>query len=148
MGVSRSPFARVSAHVRALACLALVESPACVASRGDADDDSVLLASVCGVFGVLLLLLVIAALREAVAMKRWPIARGRVLSSKVEEYRASAGAGKFGGARARLTLYRPVVVYEYETGGRRLQGSRIAQSPGIDRGVPAFAERTVHRYPP
>jgi hypothetical protein len=29
------------------------------------------------------------------------------------------------GARARMTLYRPVVVYEYEAGGRRFRGDRI-----------------------
>ena len=52
------------------------------------DEQNTLLAWVCGGFGALLLLLVASALREAVAMKRWPVAKGRVLSSKVEEYRA------------------------------------------------------------
>jgi hypothetical protein len=49
-------------------------------------------------------------LREAAAMKRWPVAKRRVLSSTVEEYQDDAGSGKFGGARARMTLHRPVVV--------------------------------------
>jgi hypothetical protein len=96
---------------------------------------------------VLLLLLVVSALREAVAMKRWPVAKGRVLSAKVEEYRALAGAGDFGSTRTRMTLYRPKVVYEYEAAGQRFKGDRIAQSPGFNRGVPIFAEKTVQRYP-
>lgn len=106
-----------------------------------------MLALVCGGFGVLLLLLVISALREAAAMKRWPVAKGRVLSSKVEQYQAVAGAGDFGTARSRMTLFRPVVVYEYDVAGQRFQSNRIAQSPGIDRGAPLFAEKTVARYP-
>jgi hypothetical protein len=80
-------------------------------------------------------------------MKRWPIAKGRILSSTVEQYRAIAGAGDFGSTRTRMTLYRPVVVYEYEAAGQRFKGDRIAQSPGINRGVPIFAEKTVQRYP-
>jgi hypothetical protein len=111
------------------------------------DKDQILSALVCGGFGLLLLLLVISALREAVAMKRWPVAKGRVLSSTVEEYRADAGASNFGGAHARTTLYRPVVLYEYEVAGHRYRSNRIAQSPGINRGVPTFAEKTAQRYP-
>jgi len=105
------------------------------------------LAFVCGGFGILLLLLVISALREAVAMKRWPVAKGRILSSKVEQYQAVAGAGDSGTARSRMTLYRPVVAYEYDVAGQRFHGNRIAQSPGINRGAPLFAEKTVARYP-
>src|ERR1700704_5599246 len=96
---------------------------------------------------MLLLLLVVSALREAVAMKRWPVAKGRVLSSKVEHYLAIAGAGDFGSTRTRMTLYRPVVSYEYEVAGQRFKGDRIAQSPGFNRGVTIFAEKTVQRYP-
>ena len=99
-----------------------------------------------GGFGTLVLLVVIAALREAAAMKRWPIATGRVLSSKVEEYREIAGAGDYSGSRTRMTLYRPVVLYEYEVNGKRLQGNRITQSSGLNRGIPDFAEKIVQRY--
>lgn len=109
-------------------------------------DDQLMLASVCGGFGALLLLLVLSALREAVAMKRWPVAKGRVLSSTVEKYRDSASAGNFGGTRARMELYRPIIVYEYEVAGVVFKGSRIAQSPGINRGIPDFAEQVVRRY--
>jgi len=111
------------------------------------DDRSALLVWVCGGFGTLLLLLVASALREAMAMKRWPVAKGRILSSKVEEYRAIAGAGNFGSTRTRMTLYRPVIAYEYETGGQHFRGDRIAQSPGMNRGIPDFAEQTVRHYP-
>ena len=108
--------------------------------------DDALIALMCAGFGAAILALVVISLREAAAMKRWPIARGRVLSSKVEEYRTDAGAGKFGGARARMTLYRPVVHYEYEVAGQRFSGDRIAQSPGMNRGVADFAQKTADRY--
>ena len=105
-----------------------------------------MLAYVCGGFGALSLVLVVSALREPVAMKRWPVAKGRILSSKVEQYQAVAGAGDFGTARSRMTLYRPVIVYEYDA-GKRFKNDRIAQSPGINRGAPVFTEKTVARYP-
>src|SRR6476620_2282115 len=94
--------------------------------------DNTLLALVSGGFGLAMLALVVSSLREAAAMKRWPVARGRVLSSKVEEYRDDAGSGNFGGSRARMTLYRAAVIYEYEVDGQRFRGDRIAQSPGMN----------------
>ena len=96
--------------------------------------------------GLIILAIVVSALREAAAMKRWPVANGRVLSSKVEEYRDSAGGGDYSGNRVRMTLYRPVVLYEYKIAGKRFQGNRITQSPGLNRGVPDFAEKIVQRY--
>jgi Protein of unknown function (DUF3592) len=108
--------------------------------------DSTLLALVCGGFGLVMLVLIVSSLREAAAMKRWPVAKGRVLSSKVEQYRDDAGSGNFGGPRGRMTLYRPVVVYEYEVDGQRFRGDRIAQSPGMNRGVDAFAQEVARRY--
>jgi hypothetical protein len=108
--------------------------------------DNTLLALVCGGFGFVMLLLILSSLREAAAMKRWPVARGRVLSSKVEEHRADAGSGNFGGSRGRLTLFRPVVVYEYEVDGQRFRGDRIAQIPGMNKGVADFAQKVVQRH--
>ena len=99
-----------------------------------------------GGFGTLVLLIIVAALREAAAMKRWPTAKGRILSSKVEEYREIAGAGDYSGSRTRMTLYRPAVLYEYEVDGKRLHGNRITQSSGLNRGIPDFAEKIVQRY--
>src|SRR4051794_12175599 len=105
-------------------------------------------AFVCGGFALMIIAIVIAALREAIAMKRWPVAKGRVLESKVEEYRQSVGSsGSFAASPARMTLYRPIVRYEYEVDGKRFRGNRMAQSPGWDRGVPAFADEIVRRYP-
>jgi hypothetical protein len=46
-----------------------------------------------------------------------------------------------------MTLYRPAVVYEYEVSGQRYESKRIRQSPGLNRGVPDFAEEVVRRYP-
>jgi Protein of unknown function (DUF3592). len=134
-------------NISALAYIAVLESTERVALVAERDGDQTVLALVCGGFGMLLVLLVVSALREAVAMKRWPVAKGRVLSSTVEQYRDIAGAGDFGSTRTHMTLYRPVVVYEYEAAGQRFRGDRIAQSPGFNRGVPIFAEKTVERYP-
>jgi hypothetical protein len=102
-------------------------------------------ALVIGGFGLAVLAIVVSSLQEAAAMKRWPVAQGRVLSAKVEKYRESVSRGT-GGPRDRMTLYRPVLVYEYEVAGKRFRGSRIAQSPGLNRGVPEFAEKVVKRY--
>lgn len=44
-------------------------------------------ALVIGGFGLAVLAIVVSSLREAAAMKRWPVAEGRVLSTKVEKYR-------------------------------------------------------------
>ena len=96
--------------------------------------------------GLIILAIVVSALREVAAMKRWPVASGRVLSSKVEKYRDSTGGGDYSGNRVRMTLYRPVVLYEYKIAGKRFQGNRITQSPGLNRGVPDFAEKIVQRY--
>jgi len=104
------------------------------------------LALVIGGFGLAVLAIVASSLREATAMKRWPTAEGRVLSAKVEEYRESVSRGA-GGPRARMTLYRPVLLYEYRVTGKRFHGTRVAQSPGLDRGVPEFAAKVVERYP-
>ena len=102
-----------------------------------------------GGFGGIVLAITAASLREAAAMKRWPIAKGRVLSSKIEEYTDDAGSsGNFGGTRFRMKLFRPVVEYEYDVGGRRFHGNRIAQSPGLNRGgVTDFAQKVADRYP-
>ena len=108
--------------------------------------DDALVALGIGGFGLLVLALLISSLREAAAMKRWPVAKGRVLSSSVEEYSADAGSGNFGATHARMTLYRPVVTYEYEVDGQHFRGDRIAQSPGMNKGVPDFAEKIVQRY--
>ena len=102
-------------------------------------------ALVIGGFGLAVLAIVVSSLREAAAMKRWPVAQGQILSAKVEEYRESISRGT-GGPRDRMTLYRPVLLYEYEVEGNRFRGSRIAQSPGLNRGVPEFAEKVVERY--
>jgi len=103
-------------------------------------------ALVIGGFGLAVLAIVVSSLREAAAMKRWPVAGGRVLSAKVEEYRESVSRGT-GGPHDRMTLYRPVLLYEYEVAGQRFRGSRITQSPGLDRGVPEFAQKVIDRYP-
>ena len=47
--------------------------------------DRALEAGMLGGFGTIMIVLVIAALREAVAMRRWPIVGCRVLESRVEE---------------------------------------------------------------
>src|SRR5689334_21867377 len=108
--------------------------------------DNILAALLLGGFGIIALALVIASLRDAAAMKRWPVVKGRVLSSKVEEYKEIV-KGHSSGTRDRMTLYRPAVVYEYHVEGNRYESNRITQSPGLDRGVPDVAAEVVRRYP-
>src|SRR5438445_13245573 len=91
-------------------------------------------ALVIGGFGLAVLAIVVSSLREAAAMKRWPVAEGRVLSAKVEKYRESDSRG-IGGPRDRMTLYRTALLDEYEVAGKRFRGSRVAHSAGLDRGL-------------
>ena len=109
--------------------------------------DNVLAALLLGGFGLLVLALVVASLRDAAAMKRWPVVRGRVVSSRVEEYKEIIKGQSSNSRGGRMTLYRPAVVYEYEIGGQRYESNRITQSPGMNRGVPDFAAEIVRRYP-
>src|SRR4029077_17588889 len=104
------------------------------------------LALAIGGFGLAILAIVVSSLREAAAMKGWPGAQRRVVSAKVEEYRQSVSRGT-GGPRDRMTLYRPVLLYEYEVAGKCFRGSRIGETPGPDRGAPEFAQKVVNRYP-
>jgi hypothetical protein len=56
--------------------------------------DNILAAIALGGFGLIVLAIVIASLRDAAAMKRWPVAKGRVVSLKVEEYKRSSKASR------------------------------------------------------
>src|ERR1051325_5474763 len=107
--------------------------------------DQTLAAIALGSFGLLVLAITLASRREAAAMKRWPIAKGRVLAAHVKAHRDVAGGSSSSGG-AHMTLYKPVVQYEYTVDGKRYRGERITQSPGLDRGVPEFAEQIVRRY--
>jgi hypothetical protein len=98
-----------------------------------------------GGFGVSVLALLASSLWEVAAMKRWPVAKGRVLSSKVEQYKEIASSRTTGGS-TRMTLYRAVVVYEYDVGGKRYENDRITQSPGLNYGIPELAQKVVQRY--
>ena len=60
-------------------------------------------ALVIGGFGLAVLAIVLSSLREAAAMKRWPVAEGRVVSAKVEKYRESVSRGT-GGPRDRMKV--------------------------------------------
>ena len=68
-------------------------------------------ALVIGGFGLAVLAIVVSSLRRAVANAgAGPLVEGRVLSAKVEKYRESVSPCT-GGARDRMTLYRPVLLY-------------------------------------
>src|ERR1051326_4135275 len=71
--------------------------------------DPGVVALVIGGVGLAVLAIVVSSLREAAAMKRWPVAQGRILSAKVEEYRESISRGT-GGPHDRMTLYQPAVL--------------------------------------
>ena len=88
-----------------------------------------------------------SSLREAAAMKRWPVAEGRVLSAKVEGTGRVLSRGT-GGPRARMTLYRPVLLYEYKRWRENTSAAvGLRKVLGWPSGVREFAEKVVDRYP-
>jgi Protein of unknown function (DUF3592) len=77
------------------------------------------------------------------ALRNWQGVQGRILASEIERRRSSSGNG------GTSISYYPVVIYEYEVGGRRYQGRRL--SFGTEIGWGGFtnqAQKKVAQYPP
>jgi hypothetical protein len=96
-----------------------------------------------GALLIFLLMALIAAAqwRRVAAARRWPVARGTVVESRVEDYRDSDGDW----------IYRPVITYQYDVGGRVYTndllafGARSLTRGGI--GAERKAQASVARYP-
>ena len=66
----------------------------------------------------------------------WPTTQGRIIASEVK---VKTRVGK-------ENIYRPMVVYEFSSGGTRFEGNRISFSPYF-RPSSAEAKEIVARYP-
>ena len=76
------------------------------------------------------------------ALRDWQGVQGRVLASTIQARRTRSGSG-YG------TSYYPVVVYEYEVGGRWYQGQRLSFGTEIGwGGFTNMAQKKVDQYPP
>ena len=94
-----------------------------------------------GLVFLVLMLIAVAQWIKVAAARRWPVARGTVLESRVSESRDSDGGWD----------YRPVITYEYPVGQQVYTGNLLAfGSRSLSEGGVAGekkAHETVARYP-
>jgi Protein of unknown function (DUF3592) len=97
-----------------------------------------------GIFMVVALVLIFTAAYQRVkvaAARRWPVAEGIVLESRVDRYRAGRGGWR----------YRPVITYQYRVGERVYTNNLLAfGAHALSEGGDAAQQRahvTVARYP-
>jgi hypothetical protein len=93
-----------------------------------------------GLCGMWTLFMLWTAQRQAAQAKAWPIATGRIVSSRTESYR------KLVGSPARhVTFYQAVVEYSYQANGRDYHSTRL--SFGAEQsGSQELAEAKAARY--
>jgi hypothetical protein len=91
-------------------------------------------------FGLVTLMFFVAARRYSKQAAAWPSVRGKVVSSKVEQFEERDSEG-----RSR-TSYRPAVEYAYVVGGRELHGNQIKLMMQMS-GSESLAVKTVAKYP-
>jgi hypothetical protein len=94
-------------------------------------------------FGLGVTLLALAIWRLARQASRWPVARGRVIRSGVEEF--ESWDDDSGSRRARLR-YRAALMYTYEVDGVTYQGDRLTLGT-YSSSSPGRARRTTAKYP-
>jgi hypothetical protein len=73
---------------------------------------------------------------------RWPVARGRVIQSGVEEFEGDDISDSGGTSRR----YRAAVIYSYEVDGVTYQGDRLTFGT-FASSSPRHARRTTAKYP-
>jgi hypothetical protein len=95
-------------------------------------------------FGLGVTLLALAAWRLGRQASQWPVARGRVIRSEVEEF--ESWDDDSGSQRAR-PCYRAAVLYRYEVDGLTYQGDRLTLGTVVSSSSPGFAPRTTAKYP-
>jgi hypothetical protein len=100
-----------------------------------------------GVFaavGVALLIFGLRDRKKAKATENWPIAKGAIASSRLDQQtRTERNQGR----TYTRTSYAPVIEYSYEIGGRTYQGNRVfpGSTMSYDLGT---AQNIVNRYQP
>jgi hypothetical protein len=107
---------------------------------------------VCGTLGLLSVLFGLFSLIQTLKERRWPVASGRIISSRVDISRETIQlSGSFKGTsrttRSLTTIYRPVVVYRYEADGLPHESSRITAGVAVRASTPQPARNVVERYP-
>ena len=96
-----------------------------------------------GGFGLVALLFSLAFHWHVLKACQWPTARGTVLASGEEKFRA-----RYTDERVYWrTVYKPGVVYVYEVNGRQYTGDRLTIGVVMSATLPYFAKRAAAKYP-
>lgn len=93
-------------------------------------------------FGLLTVLFALTFTRMVWQASKWPVARGRIVSSGVESYEDSSDDDG-----PNRTRYKSSVVYTYEVNGRKYSGDRVVIGVTTSATIPRFAKRTARKYP-
>jgi len=94
-------------------------------------------------FGLVMLLFFFGARRSAKAAASWPVVRGKVVRSEVEEYQER---DEDDGRTTWHTAYRPAVEYAYAVNGREHRGNQINYALNVSAGH-GYAAKVAARYP-
>lgn len=78
--------------------------------------------------------------RQTQAVQDWMETQGRILHADVQARRSRSGTGY-------STSYYPLVVYEYEVGGRRYQSQQIRAGHQVGLGFAGMVQNQVAKYP-
>ena len=95
-------------------------------------------------FGLVMLLFFVAARRTAKQAATWPLVRGKIVKSEVEEYE-ERDEDSDGHTRWR-TAYRPAVEYAYAVNGRAYRGNQVSYGMTVSAGK-GYAAKVAAKYP-
>jgi Protein of unknown function (DUF3592) len=95
-------------------------------------------------FGLVMLMFFFAARRAAKQAATWPVVRGKIVKSEVEEFQ-ERNEDSDGRTRWR-TAYRPAVEYAYVANGRELRGNQISYGMTVSAGK-GYAEKVAAKFP-
>jgi hypothetical protein len=95
-------------------------------------------------FGTVTLLLAGGFMLYVLKATRWPVVRGRIVSSGVEAYQNwTSDEGRW----THRTHHKSSVEYEYTVNGRKYRGDRLTIGVVVSATLPGFARRIAARYP-
>jgi hypothetical protein len=95
-------------------------------------------------FGLAVLMFFFAARRSVKQAAGWPVVRGKIVKSEVEEYQ-ERDEDSDGRVRWR-TVQRPAVEYIYVVNGRELRGNQISYGMSMSAGE-GYAEKVAAKFP-
>ena len=115
----------------------IAHGPAVIAARFPHAESSIVVLA--GSIGLCVLLLFIGMRRYSKQAANWPSVRGRIVSSRVEEYQERIDG-------TLRTSYRPAIEFSYAVRGREWRSTQI--KAGLEMsGTRASAEKIVAKYP-